>query len=151
MDVTTVRPTHRMPLISRERATTSSLLYSITKPLRFNKAMRLLPAILLLLPLHVSAGEGPDWKKMGECSARYALTLEIIRSFSIDMLAVELAEEIDTPEDAFLAGVEYALEKQSVLHSYQMMLVDMDAEVVKKLNLQELLHLSCHEYLPNDD
>ena len=108
-------------------------------------------AIFLILPLFVSAGEGPDWKKMGERSARYALTLEILRSFSVDMLAVELAEEIDTPEDAFLAGVEYALEKQSVLHSDQMMLADMDTEVVKKLNLQKLLHLSCHEYLPNDD
>ena len=108
-------------------------------------------AIMLILPLSVSAGEGPDWKKMGECSARYALTLEIIRSFSVDMLAVELAEEIDTPEAAFLAGVEYALEKQSVLHSDQMMLADMDTEVVKKLNLQKLLDLSCHEYLPNDD
>jgi hypothetical protein len=108
-------------------------------------------AIMLILPLSVSAGEGPDWKKMGECSARYALTLEIIRSFSVDMLAIEFAEVIDTPEDAFLAGVEYALEKQSVLHSDQMMLADMDTEVVKKLNLQKLLHLSCHEYLPNDD
>ena len=106
---------------------------------------------MLILPLSVSAGDGPDWTKMGECSARYALTLEIIRSFSVDMLAVELAEELDTPEDAFLAGVEYALEKQSVLHSDQMMLADMDAEVVKKLNLQKLLHLSCHEYLPDDD
>ena len=113
--------------------------------------MKLFPAILLSLPLSVCAGEGPDWKKMGECSARYVLALEIIRSFSVDMLAVELAEEIDTSEDAFLAGVEYASEKQSVLHSYQMMLADMDTEVVKKLNLQKLLHLSCHEYLPNDD
>ena len=34
MDVTTARPTHRMPLIITERATTSSLLYSITKPPR---------------------------------------------------------------------------------------------------------------------
>ena len=108
-------------------------------------------AILLLLPLSVSAGDELDWKKMGECSARYALKLEIIRSFSVDMLAVELAEEIDTSEDAFLAGVEYASEKQSVLHSYQMMLADMDTEVVKKLNLKELLRLNCHEYLPKDD
>ena len=108
-------------------------------------------AILLLLPLSVSAGDGPDWKKMGECSARYALTLQIIRSFSVDMLAIEFAEVIDTPEDAFLAGVEYASEKQSVLHSDQMMLSDMDSEVDKKLNLEKLLQLNCHEYLPKDD
>ena len=108
-------------------------------------------AILLLLPLSVSAGDGPDWRKMGECSARYALTLQIIRSFSVDMLAIEFAEVIDTPEDAFLAGVEYASEKQSVLHSDQMMLSDMDSEIDKKLNLEKLLHLNCHEYLPEDD
>ena len=113
--------------------------------------MKLFPAILLSLPLSVCAGEGPDWKKMGECSARYVLALEIIRSFSVDILSVELAEEIDSSGDAFLAGIEYASQKQSVLHSDQMMSVDMDTEVVKSLNLQKLLHLSCHEYLPNDD
>ena len=62
--------------------------------------------ILLLLPLSVTAGEGPDSKRMGECSARYLLALEIIQSFSVDVLAVELAEETNTPRDAFLAGIE---------------------------------------------
>ena len=94
-------------------------------------------AIMLILPLSVSAGEGPDWKKMGECSARYALTLEIIRSFSVDMLAVELADEIDTSEDAFLAGVEYASEKQSVLHSISLICrITASIPIYKKCLLQ---------------
>ena len=88
---------------------------------------------------------------MGECSARYVLALEIIQSLSVDILAVELAEEIDTPGDAFLAGIEYASEKQSVLHSDKIMSVDMDTEVLKNLNLRELLRLNCHKYLPKDD
>ena len=108
-------------------------------------------AILLLLPLSLSAREGPDWMRMGKCSARYVLALEIIQSLSVDILAVELAERIDTPGDAFLAGVEYASEKQSVLHSGQIMSVDMGAEVAKNLNLKELLRLNCHEYLPKDE
>ncbi len=56
-------------------------------------------------------GKGLTGRRWGECSARYVLALEIIRSFSVDILSVELAEEIDSSEDAFLAGIEYASEK----------------------------------------
>ena len=108
-------------------------------------------AILLLLPLSVSAGDGPDWKKMGECSARYLVAEEAMQSLSIDILAVELAQEIDASGDAFLAGIKYASEKQSVIDGDQMMLIGMDAEVVENSNLKRLLRLNCHEYLPKDD
>ena len=101
-------------------------------------------AILLLLPLSVSAGDGPDWKKMGECSARYVVAEEAMQSLSVDILAVELAQEIDASGDAFLAGIKYASEKQAVLHNDQMMLVDMDAGFVENLNLKKLIRLNCH-------
>ena len=108
-------------------------------------------AMLLLLPLSVSAGDGPDWKKMGECSARYVIAEETIHSWSVDILAVEVAQEMETSGDAFQAGIEYASEKQAVLHNDQIMLVDMDAGFVENLNLKELIRLNCHEYLPKDD
>ena len=69
-------------------------------------------AILLLLPLPVSAGDVPDWKKMGECSARHVIAEETIRSLSVDILAVEVAQEMETSGDASQAGIEYASDSQ---------------------------------------
>ena len=109
-------------------------------------------AILLLLPLSVSAGKGPEWLKMGECSARYWLAGETAKYLGVEITAIELADEIDKSGDAFQAGIDYESEKSSILFSDQIMseYLDTDAEVLENLNLQELLRLNCHEYLPSD-
>lgn len=72
-------------------------------------------AILLLLPLVVSAGKGPKWLKMGECSVRYWLAGEAARYLSVEITAIELADEIDTSGDVFQAGIDFESEKASVL------------------------------------
>ena len=81
---------------------------------------------------------------MGECSVRYWLAGETARYLSVEITAIELADEIDTSGDVFQAGIDFESEKASVLYSDRMMseYLDTDAAVPENLNLQELLRLN---------